>query len=136
MAMTRTYHGSCRCGQIRFEADIDLERGTTKCNCTHCWKLRWWGTIVKPSAFRLLSGHEVTGYGFPAQNHGTRALCKQCGVICFGWGHLEQVGGDYVSLSVASLDDLDPADLVKAPVQYLDGRNDNWWQVPAETRHL
>lgn len=136
MAMTKTYHGSCRCGQVRFEADIDLDQGTTKCNCTYCWKLRWWGTIVKPSAFRLISGQEATGYAFPAKNDGTRALCKQCGVISFGWGHLEQAGGDYVSLSVSSLDDLDPADLVRAPVQYLDGRHDSWWEVPAETRHL
>jgi hypothetical protein len=41
-----------------------------------------------------------------------------------------------VAVSVAALDDLDPAELVSAPVQYCDGRADNWWNPPAETRHL
>ena len=44
--------------------------------------------------------------------------------------------GEYVSINVAALDDLDPADLVAAPVKYMDGRADNWWEPPKETRHL
>ncbi|NUS67884.1 MAG: GFA family protein, partial [Ensifer adhaerens] len=32
--------------------------------------------------------------------------------------------------------DLDPAVLAEAPVQYMDGRNNNWFHAPAETRHL
>jgi hypothetical protein len=43
---------------------------------------------------------------------------------------------EYVSLNVATLDDLDPTELVEAPTQYCDGRNDNWWNAPTEVRHL
>jgi len=133
----KTYRGSCHCGQIKFEAGVDLSEGTSKCNCTSCWKKRWWSARARIEDFRALSGEqELSGYK-PGAATGHRGFCKHCGVIPYNWVDAAAWNdGAYVSINVAALDDLEPAELLAAPVQYCDGRNDNWWNAPAEARHL
>ena len=54
----------------------------------------------------------------------------------FERGHVKEIGGDYVSIKVASLDDVDPMEIIEAPVRFANGRDNKWWEPPAETRHL
>ncbi len=133
----KTYPGSCHCGRVKFEATFDLADGTGKCNCTHCFKKRSWTARVKPENFRALSGEtELSGYK-PGSDSGHGGFCKHCGVITYSPVPASEWNKEaYVSISVAALDGVDPAELIAAPVTYYDGLADNWWNPPAETRHL
>ena len=130
----KTYHGSCHCGSVRFEADIDLAQGTIKCNCSVCTKMRFWAAVVPPSAFRLLSDANLAEYRYHTKRDG-HYFCRRCGIHTHSTGTSPGMG-PFCAVVVSCLDDVSAGELVDAPVRYLDGRNDNWVTPPAETRHL
>jgi hypothetical protein len=133
--MNRTHHGSCHCGAVRFEVELDLASDTSKCNCSICAKSRFWKSVVRADAFRLLGGADALSeyrFGTGGIRH---QFCSRCGVKTFGRGRIEDFG-DFVAVGVACLDDVSPEELARAPVRYEDGRNNRWESAPAETRHL
>ena len=134
--MKKTYHGSCHCGAVRFEADIDLAEGTSRCNCTICTKTRAWNVSIKPDAFRLLSGKDaLSEYQFGTLQ-GHHRFCRTCGVHAFGDGDIPEIGGAFVSIHLGALDDATPTELAEAPIQYQNGRDNDWMNPPAEIRHM
>jgi hypothetical protein len=121
-AGVRTYRGSCHCGAVRFEVDLDLSQGSSQCNCSICSKTGWWGILVKPSAFRMVTGEELllTLPRIPQSDH---PRCTICGVPSFNRGDVPQIGGEFYSVNVRCLDDVDLSGL---PITYLDGLHNTW----------
>jgi hypothetical protein len=137
----KTYSGSCHCGAVRFEADLDLGEGTVKCNCSSCTKARSWLVIASPDRFRLTAGadsqanYQWTPPGRPGPNAEFH-FCKNCGVRTPARGIAEALGGAFHAIQVTLLDDVDPDELAGAPIRYVDGRNDHFDQSPADIRLL
>lgn len=133
--MKTTYHGGCHCGNVRYEADIDLSKGSFKCNCSICTKLRNWIVPVKDGDFRLLAGEDqLSDYQFGGKRiH--HQFCRTCGVHSFGWSEAEGGGRSY-AVQINCLDDVTVEELIGIPVTCADGRNDNWKSPPAETSYL
>jgi hypothetical protein len=119
---TKMHEGSCHCGAVRFEVQIDATQGT-RCNCTVCTKIAGLYGMVSPDAFRLLSGEPSLAFYEWGGKTAKRYFCKTCGVSVFSRGHLKELGGDYVCVALNVLDDVDPATV---KVGYSDGRHDNW----------
>jgi len=131
---TKQYHGSCICGSIKFEADVESSDESNRCNCTTCWKLRLWFIRIKPENFRLLTSEDaLSDYVYKTGYH--QLFCKTCGVHAFG--KLNKPGvGNFVSINVACLDDVPLEELSELKINYMDGRNDQWWVEPKDTRFL
>ena len=130
-----THVGSCHCGAIRFEADIDLDEGSNRCNCSYCAKARTWFAFAKgPERFRLLDGTGVSDYrwtppGEP-EPHLTFTFCRTCGIRTYAKGNVESLGGTFHAISVPALD-LSPAQFAAIPVRYVNGRDRAYDETPA-----
>ena len=133
--MKKAYKGSCHCGAVRFEADIDLAQGTFKCNCSICFKTRAWLAGIPAADFRLVSGEsQLVDYQFGRKSlH--HPFCRTCGVRAFSRGS-DPKGNPMYAVRVNCLDGVDPKELVDAPVKYFNMAHDDFKSPPAETRHL
>ncbi|UXY14698.1 GFA family protein [Chitiniphilus purpureus] len=130
----RTYTGSCHCGAVRFEAEVDLEAGTSRCNCSICFKGRFWKAVIPASGLHVLQGEaELASYRFSSHSV-CHLFCRRCGIKPFGRVRLQ--AGDFVAVNVACLDDVDDAVLAALPVQFEDGRHEHWDRAPDVTTHL
>jgi hypothetical protein len=127
---SRKYVGHCHCGAVKFEVQLAQDTRVGRCNCSICRRVGQTGVIVKPEAFRQLAGEARVGTYEWGGRISKRFFCKACGVHCFARGHLEQLGGYYVSVNLNCVDDLE---IDEAKVVYWDGRHDNWQAGPRST---
>ena len=89
---------------------------------------------LKPDAFRLMSGRKISSTTSSPHVLGISTFAL---VVVYGHSAVAMsIGGAYVATQVTTLDDVDFAEIVAAPIRDADGRNNNWGSVPAECRHL
>lgn len=141
--MKTTYKGSCHCGAVHFEADVDLASPSQRCNCTYCRKTRYWKSFVGTDDIRLLSGEaDLADYRAPnsqwPEDHIHHRFCRHCGVQLFSKGYLDMApfNGWFYALNLASLDGVDEADLAAVPIIYEDGIADRQDQAPVHFAYL
>jgi len=116
------HRGSCKCKAVRFTAQLDLSMSTMLCNCTICSKTGWWSLRGSASTFRIDEGEAMLAEYSPSSATHIR-FCKRCGTSIYGFGHIPEMGGDYLTVSVRALDDVD-VELLS--VTCLDGLHDTW----------
>ena len=134
----KTHHGSCHCGAVAFEAKIDFEKGTTRCNCTICTKSRFWFAIVPPEDFKLEKGEDqLSDYAWippgNTESHLRYRFCRICGVRT----HAEGNGALFYAVAIGTLDGIEQdTDQLSRTLKYNDGRHGDLKHAPADTRLL
>lgn len=132
--MLKTYRGSCHCGAVKFEADLDLTQPSFRCNCSICRRNRFWPAVARPENFRLLAGEgELTEYLFNTRKN-RHFFCRHCGVRPFGVGNDTPVGKMY-GVNIGCLEGVSEEALSRIPVTYVDGMNDRL-EPPEFCSHL
>lgn len=132
--MQKTYRGSCHCGSVKFEADLDLTQNSYRCNCSICRRTRFWPAVATEEGFRLLSGEsELTQYLFNTKKN-QHYFCKRCGVRTHGVGTDTPIGV-MVGVNLGCLEDVADEELARTPITYVDGRIDRF-AAPVYYSHL
>lgn len=115
---TKTHHGSCHCGAIKFSVKSDLADVIT-CNCSMCRRAGTMLIFVPAKDFTLQSDEKnLTSYHFNKKiiDH---LFCKHCGIKAFARGKAPD-GSETVAVNVRCLDDFNVFKFT--PTEY-DGQN-------------
>jgi hypothetical protein len=112
------YKGSCQCGAVSFEADLDLDK-TITCNCSRCQRLGSVLTFTSREKLDVKTGLDsLTEYTFNKHviHH---KFCKVCGIEPFAWaaGPDGKLGA---AINVNCLEGVDPRALKS---HHFDGAN-------------
>jgi hypothetical protein len=133
--MTKTYKGSCHCGSVWFEADMDLTQPSYRCNCSICRRTRFWPAVAREGQFRLLAGQELlTEYLFNTRKN-QHFFCKVCGVRPFGVGNDTPMGKMY-GVNLGCLEGVSEEELSRIPIVRVDGMHERWQDAPEFFSHL
>jgi hypothetical protein len=106
MSGAKKYSGSCHCGAVRYEAELDLTKPVISCNCSICLRTGALLAFTPSDRFTLLSGEDsLTDYLF--NNHVIHHLfCRVCGIRAFSRA-IAPDGTPTVAVNTRCLDGVD-----------------------------
>ena len=80
--MKKTYNGSCHCGKVRFEVDMNLDHGRV-CDCTVCKKREALNHRVEEKDIQIFTPlDELIQYKWHTMT-ATDYICPVCGILPF-----------------------------------------------------
>lgn len=110
MSEAQTFTGGCHCGQVRYQAELDLSTPVISCNCSMCGRVGSLLTFVTAEKFRLLAGEDqLTNYQFNKKQI-DHLFCRTCGIKSFARG-VRPDGKSMVAVNTRCLDDVDVGQL-------------------------
>jgi hypothetical protein len=110
MSNAQTQRGSCHCGKVRYEVELDLSQPVIRCNCSMCQRAGTMLAFTSSEGFKLLSGDDaLTSYHFN-KNVIDHLFCSTCGIKSFARG-VGQDGKPMVAVNVRCLEGVDVATL-------------------------
>jgi hypothetical protein len=125
----KLFHGSCHCGKIKFEANLDLTQGTSKCNCTFCRKNSYWSIRTTMEDFKLLEGYDSIVKYANNPHIGYYAFCNHCGTMPFGVSQKTDWTVEGASIKVSSLDDISIQEINSMPIKYYNGIDNSYTPI-------
>ena len=112
--MKKTYPGSCHCGFIRFEVDMNLDHARV-CDCSLCRKRGALNHRVEDSDLRITTPlEELTLYQWHTKT-AKDYFCPTCGILPF---RRPRTAPDLWTVNVRCLDDVD---LTAVPIDNVHG---------------
>lgn len=112
------HHGSCQCGAVQYDVDVDLEN-TVTCNCSRCQRLGLVLAFAPLDQFQLNRGDgQLTEYLFNKKEI-RHLFCSICGVESFAYGRMPD-GTPMAAINVNCLDGVEPR---KLDSHHYDGRS-------------
>ena len=117
--MSQAYSGSCQCGNVRYEVQMDLGE-VLACNCSRCGRLGALLAFAPATQFKLLSGAaDLTKFEFN-KHMIQHQFCSTCGIQPFAIGTHPKTGAKMAAINVRCLDGVD-VDSLK--VRKVDGKS-------------
>ena len=118
--------GSCHCGNVAFEADMELPASVTRCTCTFCTKRGALHVYMEPAKFRLTTPDPALGTYRWNTRRAAHHFCPRCGCPTHSDTPAFAQDGSWdgitrrISVNARLFDGFDAA---TAPVTVIDGRN-------------